>query len=104
MPGIVSCATSAAAHRLIRSCEIGLRFTRRRHIFGARLVQDVAGTFRPVRIVAMGGQQNATPPDATFVSFCLVFRNPQADESSSHTANRSTNTNATKQTHDRARR
>src|SRR5439155_7870373 len=70
----------AARQRFITLREVGLRFACGGHILRTCTFQNLFRSFRPLRVIAVDGEQISTSFDPSFVPLSLVLRDTHADE------------------------
>src|SRR6266404_8690883 len=85
---------SGTAHRPFRLHEVCTGFAGRRDVLSTRSFQDIFGQGRPLGVVAVNRQQDATVFDASLVSLRLVLGNSHPDQRPRETTHGSAHSDA----------
>src|SRR5947209_4108270 len=88
-------------HGPVTGCKVSRCFRGRGDVLRASRLQDVLGSFDPVRIVAVYREQNTPVLDTAFVTFSLILRHAESDENTHHTAGHSSGAGSGQRTHNR---
>src|SRR5579872_86962 len=85
---------ACALHGLIRLGKVRAGFAGGGNVLSARLLQDFLPTLRPIRIIGVNGEENATALHATLVTLRLILGNAHPDQHACQTPDRAADSNS----------